>query len=107
MDPALEAICLKAMALDPGQRYASPCRMADDIEHWLADEPTTAHRESWAHRLSRWSRRHRTWARAGWDRTPLELRDHFAVEAEALAWCRRMAEVLAGDRDDEGEAPIG
>jgi hypothetical protein len=48
----------------------------------------------------------RVW-RAGWDRTPLELRDHFAVEAEALAWCRRMAEVLAGDRDDEGEAPIG
>ena len=41
----LEAICLKAMALKPGDRYASPKALADDIEHWLADEPVTAYRE--------------------------------------------------------------
>jgi hypothetical protein len=41
------------------------------------------------------------------DGTALELRDHFAGEAEALAWCRRMAEVLADDREDEGEPPVG
>src|SRR6185437_10406153 len=34
--PALEAICLKAMVLRPGDRYASPRALADDIEHWLA-----------------------------------------------------------------------
>ena len=39
--PALEAICLKAMALD--RRTATPRpALADDIEHWLADEPVTA-----------------------------------------------------------------
>ena len=43
--PALEAICLKAMALRPEDRYASAPRVADDIEHWLADEPVAAYRE--------------------------------------------------------------
>jgi len=56
--PALEAICLKAMAREPPERYASPRALADDIEHWLADEPVTAYRESWLQRAARWARRH-------------------------------------------------
>jgi serine/threonine protein kinase/Flp pilus assembly protein TadD len=58
--PALEAICLKAMALQPGERYASPRALADDLEHWLADEPFAAYREPRRQRLARWARRHRT-----------------------------------------------
>ena len=42
IDPALEAICLKAMATDPAQRYRTPRALADDVEHWLADEPVSA-----------------------------------------------------------------
>jgi WD40 repeat protein/tRNA A-37 threonylcarbamoyl transferase component Bud32 len=61
----LEAVCLKAMALAPEQRYASPRGLADDVEHWLADEPVSAYRESWRQRLARWTRRHRTWTQAG------------------------------------------
>jgi eukaryotic-like serine/threonine-protein kinase len=61
---ALEAICLKAMALRPADRYQTPREMADDIEHWLADEPVSAYRERRAERISRWLRRHRTWTRA-------------------------------------------
>jgi formylglycine-generating enzyme required for sulfatase activity/tRNA A-37 threonylcarbamoyl transferase component Bud32 len=57
--PALEAICLKAMSPRPEGRYASPRALADDIEHWLADEPVSPHREGWADRLVRWARRHR------------------------------------------------
>jgi WD40 repeat protein/serine/threonine protein kinase len=63
--PALEAVCLKAMALRPEDRYPTPRALAEDIEHWLADEPVSAFREPWLHRLARWSRRHRTWAQAG------------------------------------------
>src|SRR5262249_52546718 len=33
--PALEAICLKAMAREPEDRYASPRVLADDLERWL------------------------------------------------------------------------
>ena len=45
IDRALEAVCLKAMALEPEDRYATPRALADDIERWMADEPVTAWRE--------------------------------------------------------------
>ena len=56
--PALEAICLKAMARRPQDRYASAKDLADDIEQWLADEPVTAYPEPLRLRLARWRRRH-------------------------------------------------
>lgn len=55
----LEAICLKAMALAPLDRYSSAAELAADIDRWLADESVTAHRDSLATRARRWSRRHR------------------------------------------------
>jgi tetratricopeptide (TPR) repeat protein len=56
---ALEAVCLKAMALQPEDRYGSAKELAADVEHWLGDEPVTAYREPWTGRLRRWGRRHR------------------------------------------------
>jgi serine/threonine-protein kinase len=56
---ALEAICLKAMALRPKDRYATALDLAADVEHWLADEPVAAHPEALPARLGRWTRRHR------------------------------------------------
>jgi tetratricopeptide (TPR) repeat protein len=58
--PALEATCLKAMAREPGSRYPSPKALADEIEHWLADEPVTAWREPPSVRARRWAWRHRS-----------------------------------------------
>jgi eukaryotic-like serine/threonine-protein kinase len=40
--PALESICLKAMALNPEDRYETPTALADDIERWLAGVPVSA-----------------------------------------------------------------
>jgi WD40 repeat protein/tRNA A-37 threonylcarbamoyl transferase component Bud32 len=57
---ALDAVCRKAMALDPGGRYASALELAADVERWLADEPVSAWREPWAVRGRRWLGRHRT-----------------------------------------------
>ena len=34
--------------------------LADDLEHWLADEPVAVYREPLTTRLTRWGRRHRT-----------------------------------------------
>jgi serine/threonine-protein kinase len=59
---ALEAICLKAMALTPEDRYAAPHLLAEDVERWLADEPVTAFAEPWTQTAARWLRRHRTLA---------------------------------------------
>src|SRR6516164_1605071 len=56
----LEAIGLKAMALKPEARYPSAPALAEDLEHWLADEPVSAYRDPPAVRLTRWGRRHRT-----------------------------------------------
>ncbi len=57
---ALEAICLKAMALKPQDRYAGPRALAADVERWLADEPVSAYREPWRMRVGRWARHHQT-----------------------------------------------
>ncbi|HZW29199.1 MAG TPA: serine/threonine-protein kinase, partial [Isosphaeraceae bacterium] len=54
----LEAICRKAMAVQPARRYSSALALADDLERWLADEPVSAWREPWTARLRRWVRRH-------------------------------------------------
>jgi serine/threonine protein kinase len=62
--PALEAICLKAMALKPESRYESARELALDLEHWLADEPVSAYAETRIQKLSRWLRRHRAWTPA-------------------------------------------
>ena len=58
----LEAICLKALATAPEDRYPRAKELADDVERWLADEPVSADREPWSDRLRRWGRRNRTLA---------------------------------------------
>jgi serine/threonine protein kinase len=63
--PALEAVCLKAMARSAADRYSSARALADEVEHWLADEPVAAYREPLAGRTSRWLRQHRAPAAAG------------------------------------------
>ena len=57
--PPLEAICLKAMALRAEDRYASPHALAQDIEHWLADEPVPVYPDPLSSRVARWARRHK------------------------------------------------
>jgi serine/threonine protein kinase len=60
IDRALEAICLKAMAHRPEDRYGSGRALADDIERWMADEAVVAWDEPWSRKLVRWLTRHRT-----------------------------------------------
>ena len=60
----LEAICLKAMATKREDRYSSATELADDLEHWLADEPVSAYPEGRREQAARWIRRHRTAAAA-------------------------------------------
>jgi hypothetical protein len=59
IDRALEAVCLKAMAQRPEDRYATPKALSDDVERWAADEPVSAWREPLARRARRWARQHR------------------------------------------------
>jgi eukaryotic-like serine/threonine-protein kinase len=56
---ALESICLKAMAVRREDRYSTATALADDLQHWLADEPVSAHPENSLQRAARWVRRHK------------------------------------------------
>ena len=61
----LEAICLKAMATDSINRYASASELSQDIERWLADEPISVFTDPIASRMGRWIRKNRTLAMSG------------------------------------------
>ncbi len=54
--PALEAICLKAMARKPDDRYASPMDLAEDVERWSAGAPVRADRKPLLAALARSAR---------------------------------------------------
>jgi tetratricopeptide (TPR) repeat protein/tRNA A-37 threonylcarbamoyl transferase component Bud32 len=59
VDASLEAVCLKAIAHRPADRYATAQELAADVEHWLADEPVSACHEPLSLLIARWGRRHK------------------------------------------------
>jgi tetratricopeptide (TPR) repeat protein len=56
----LEAVCLKAMAKAPADRYATAGELARDVQRWLADEPVTAYPDPLTVKMGRLARRYRT-----------------------------------------------
>ena len=55
---ALEAVCLKAMAAMPAQRYGTVLELAAEVKRWLGDESVTAYSEPISARMRRWAHRH-------------------------------------------------
>jgi tetratricopeptide (TPR) repeat protein len=64
IDPALEAVCLKAMTFAPQERYATGRALADDIERWTAGQAVTAWQEPFLRKVGRWAGRSRSAAAA-------------------------------------------
>ncbi len=60
----LNAICCKAMAFRPEDRYSSCRLLADDLERWFADLPVSAYPEPLPTQATRWLRRRRQWVAA-------------------------------------------
>ena len=50
----LNAICTKAIAFDPEDRYQSVYEFSAELERYIADEPIETRRQSSFHRIRRW-----------------------------------------------------
>ncbi len=86
-DDVLEAIVLKALALNSGERFASTIAMADAVERWLADQPAAAQRAAVMALRSQW--------REG------NSKDHAMAEHVARQ-CVNLGHILSGmGRDDD------
>lgn len=58
---ALTAICQKAIAVRPEDRYPNVALLIRDLEHWLAREPVSALPETRIRRIARWMVQRRRW----------------------------------------------
>jgi len=59
LDPDVETICHKALALAPDERYASAAALAEDVDNYLTDQPIRARPPSTVYQLKKLVRRHR------------------------------------------------
>jgi serine/threonine protein kinase len=63
----LEAVCLKALAKEPDERFRSAAALARDLRAFLRGEPVTARPLGWAGRVQKTlNRRHQIVSRRGW-----------------------------------------
>jgi len=61
----LDAICMKAIAVDPDERYASLSEFIADLEAWRDHRPVAARNGGRSYVLARWLRRHTAIATLG------------------------------------------
>lgn len=64
ISPDLRTIVAKAMAKEPGRRYASASDLADDLDRYLRGDAVAARPAGWWYRIRRKAARHKAWTAA-------------------------------------------
>lgn len=62
----LDAVCQKALAINPAERYQSADALAQDLQNWMENKPVHARPQSWFQLGSKWVLRHKAIAALGW-----------------------------------------
>ena len=83
----LETIVLKAIAKEPGDRYATAQALGEDLERFLEDRPILARRSTTVEQFWRWCRRN-PWL-AGANITAAVLTTILAIGSTIAAWTFR------------------
>ncbi|MCO6047067.1 protein kinase [Aeoliella sp. ICT_H6.2] len=96
----LDWIVMKALDKDRTRRYASAGELADDVEHYLSDEPVQAKPASVLYQISKFTRRHRALVATT---SALLLAVAAGLGAVAGFWIaeRRLAEIEQGREANE------
>lgn len=98
----LDAVLMKALAVEPERRYASAAELAADFERWLQHRPVDARPPTPGYVISRFMRRHRA-ASAAAGLAVLTLVIATAVSLR-FAWRAQQAQALAEQRATEAGA---
>ena len=91
----LETIVLKAIAKEPGRRYATATAMAEDLRRFLADRPVEARRAAAWERVWRWVRRNPGLAVSTASAAVLLV----VIAAGSVAWTARLGTELRRTTD--------
>jgi len=100
--PELEAICDKAMARDPAQRYATTMELADDLQAFLEHRVVGAYETGAGAELKKWIRRNRRLAVLG-----VVAATSLVLGSAASAWfgfASRQSEQAAVEQSDRADA---
>ncbi len=86
VDQELQAVCLKCLHKDPGERYGSADALANDLKRWIRLEPTLAGKPTVLKHVWYWFRRH-------------PARVAMACLAAIICWVAAVAGSLGGLND--------
>ena len=105
----LETICLKAMAKEPGRRYAAAAEFADDLRRYLRGDAIRARPVARIEKVWRWGKRNRTAATLATTLCVsliigIAVSTSFAVTATELGKQERISRIDAENQKDLAKA---
>ncbi len=103
----MEAVVFKCLEIDPDRRYQTARELAEDLRHWLADEPVSIRSMSWTYRPKKYLHRRR-WRIVAALLGVCLLAGAYCVYCDAYVWDRQayFRDFVSRFRIPEGLGPL-